>query len=154
MASDDERLCVYVCAFHLLLLLFFSFPHICTYIHTYSNLQESPRKQGSCKHNEPGFFSIHTYTHFQDIGAIGMVNKDGAEVRKERIEHVTKRVLQWLNENKEGEITLSKALAELEAETGNTRERLREYLKNGYDRARFDIDWTNDKIKSICKVTS
>jgi len=82
-----------------------------------------------------------------------MVRRDGAEVRRERIAFVTKRVLGWLNE-KNGEIRLSKALAQLEAETGNRRERLREYLKNGEDRERFVIDQEDDKIKSIVKADS
>ena len=82
-----------------------------------------------------------------------MVRRDGAEVRWERIEYVTKRVLGWLNENN-GEIRLSKALAQLEAETGNRRERLMEYLQNGHDRERFIIDKENDKIRSMKKADS
>jgi len=82
-----------------------------------------------------------------------MVRRDGAEVRRERIEFVTKRVLGWLNE-KNGEIRLSKALAQLEAETGNRRERLMEYLQNGHDRERFVVDKENDKIRPIKKADS
>lgn len=77
-----------------------------------------------------------------------MVGRDGAEVRRERIKQVTKCVLGWLHKNKNGEIILLKALAELEAEKGNTRRRLMEYLKNGHDRNCFIIDEENDKIKS------
>ena len=83
-----------------------------------------------------------------------MVRRDGAEVRRERIEYVTRRIVSWLNESKNGELELSKALAELEAETGNTRQRLTEYLQNGHDRGRFIIDKENDKIRSIKKADS
>ena len=83
-----------------------------------------------------------------------MVRRDGAEVRRERIGYVTKRVLSWLHESGSGEIKLSKILAQLEAETGNRRERLMEYLQNGHDRERFIIDKENDKISSVKKADS
>ena len=78
-----------------------------------------------------------------------MVGRDGAEVRRERIKQVTKCVLGWLHKAENGEITLSRTLAELEAETGNTRRRLMEYLQNGHDRKCFIIDEENDRVKSV-----
>lgn len=83
-----------------------------------------------------------------------MVRRDGAEIRRERIEYVTKSVLSWLHESGSGEIRLSKILAQLEADTGNRRERLMEYLQNGHDRERFIIDKENDKIRQIAWVDS
>ena len=83
-----------------------------------------------------------------------MVRRDGAEIRRERIEYVTKSVLSLLHESGSDEIILSKILAQLEAETGNRRERLMEYLQNGHDRERFIIDKENDKIKKIAWADS
>jgi len=75
-----------------------------------------------------------------------MVRRDGAEIRRERIQKVTKRVLSLLHEH--GEISLSKTIALLQYEFGLTKERLKEYLKIGQDTGHFVIDTENDEIKN------
>ena len=59
-----------------------------------------------------------------------MVRRDGAEVRKERIQKIIKFVMSKLNKNK-GEIPLSKTLALLKYEYGLRIEKLMEYLEIG-----------------------
>ena len=74
-----------------------------------------------------------------------MVRRDGAEVRRERIQQMTSRVLSLLH--KHGEIPLSKTLAALEYEFGLTKPKLMEYLKISEDTGHFAIDIEKDKIK-------
>ena len=81
-----------------------------------------------------------------------MVRRDGAEVRRERIQQITSRVLSLLH--KHGEIRLKKTLATLEYETGLKRETLIEYLKTGEDTDHFTLDFENDKIKKIAEADS
>jgi hypothetical protein len=77
-----------------------------------------------------------------------MVSRDGAQIRKERIQEITKRVLSYLCK-KDGEVPLSKTLAFLEYDIGLRREKFVEYLNIGSDVGRFVIDKENDKIKMI-----
>jgi len=91
---------------------------------------------------------MHTYIHTLALRErMVMVRKDGAEVRKERIQQITKNVLSLLHEH--GELSLSKALAILEYETGLTKEKLTEYLAIGADTEHFVINVENDKITKI-----
>jgi len=76
-----------------------------------------------------------------------MVRIDGAEIRKERIQQVTKRVLSLLHEH--GEISLSKTIALLQYESGLTTEKLMEYLKIGEATGHFIIDVENDKARAL-----
>lgn len=57
-----------------------------------------------------------------------MVRRDGAEVRKERIQQITKHVLSLLHKN-DGEIPLSKTIALLQYEFGLRRATVMEYSK-------------------------
>ena len=75
-----------------------------------------------------------------------MVRRDGAEIRRERIQKVTRRVLSLLHEH--GEISLSKTIALLQYEFGLTKERLMEYLKIGEDTGHFVVDTENNEIKN------
>lgn len=75
-----------------------------------------------------------------------MVRRDGAEVRKERIQQITKHVLSLLHKNN-GEIPLSKIIALLQYEFGLRRATVMEYLKIGEDTMHFIVDVENDKIK-------
>jgi len=77
-----------------------------------------------------------------------MVSRDGAQIRKERIQEITKRVLSYLYK-KDGEIPLSKTLALLEYDIGLRREKIVQYLNIGADVGRFVIDKEKDKIKMI-----
>ena len=74
-----------------------------------------------------------------------MVRRDGAEVRKERIEKIARAIQAALHSEKE--LQLSKTLAALEYETGLTEESVREYVKLIERLGQITIDWENDKIK-------
>jgi len=73
-----------------------------------------------------------------------MVRRDGAEIRKERIQEIIKRVMSLLYDKEE--IELDSTVAMLEYETGLRPEKILEYLKVGEKLKRFEIDMDNDKI--------
>jgi len=77
-----------------------------------------------------------------------MVSRDGAAIRRGRIQHATKQVLSTLQRNN-GVISLSRTLAVLQYEIGLTRDKLMEYLTIAADAEFFVIDVENDKIKSV-----
>jgi len=76
-----------------------------------------------------------------------MVRRDGAEVRKERIQEIAKRILGLLHKSG-GQILLGRTLSALEYEFGLTKERLMEYLRINEDLSRFVLDVEKDKIRS------
>lgn len=77
-----------------------------------------------------------------------MVRKDGAEVRKERIELIARTTQAALFKNKDsGYIRLSKTVAELMLQTGLTKIKIMEYLVILQGAGQFDIDHNDDKIK-------
>lgn len=76
-----------------------------------------------------------------------MVRRDGAEIRRERIQKITRWILGLLHE--EGEICLSKTLAKLEYEIGPRSATLMEYLKIGETTGHFIVDEENNKIRKI-----
>lgn len=80
-----------------------------------------------------------------------MVRRDGAEIRRERIQKITTRVLKILH-GSDGELSLSRTLSALEYETGLTREKLLEYLGIGADTGHFVVEVENDKI-GIYRIT-
>jgi len=75
--------------------------------------------------------------------------RDGAEVRRQRIQEVMRLTMSLLNQSEKGEIPLSSTIAQLEVETGLTSKRVLEYLKIGEKLKRFEIDTEGDKIKKI-----
>ena len=72
--------------------------------------------------------------------------RDGAEVRRQRIQEVMRIMMSLLNTSEKGEIPLSLTIAQLEYETGLRPEKILEYLKIGEKLKRFEIDTDNDKI--------
>jgi len=76
-----------------------------------------------------------------------MVRRDGAAVRKQRIEEIGRFIMSNLAMNRE--IPLSKTLALLQYKTGLTKEKLMEYIGILQDLERFTIDIEKDKIRSI-----
>ena len=72
--------------------------------------------------------------------------RDGAEVRRRRIQEVMRITMSLLNTSEKGEIPLSLTIAQLEYETGLRPEKILEYLKVGEKLKRFEIDTGNDKI--------
>ena len=75
--------------------------------------------------------------------------RDGAEIRRRRIQEVMRMVMSLLNNSEKGEISLSLTIAQLEYETGLRPEKILEYLKVGERLKRFEIDVENDKIMRI-----
>jgi len=81
-----------------------------------------------------------------------MVRRNGAAVRKERIQEIARLIQRLLY--KHGEISLSKTLATLEYEFGLTKPKLREYLGILEATERFTIDAEGDKIKTLSESDS
>ena len=75
--------------------------------------------------------------------------RDGAEVRRQRIQEVMRITMSLLNTSEKGEIPLSLTIAQLEYETGLRPEKILEYLKIGEKLKRFEIDRNNDKIVKV-----
>jgi metal-responsive CopG/Arc/MetJ family transcriptional regulator len=80
-----------------------------------------------------------------------LVRRDGAEARKERLERIARRIMAKLN--KENEISLSEEIAEIQYESGLTKEKVVEYLQILEKLQRFIIDGDRDRIKRLVKVT-
>jgi len=79
-----------------------------------------------------------------------MVRRDGAEVRRERIQKIAQLIQKELFANKEaGWILLKKTVANLMLETGLTKVKIMEYLEILQIADRFEIDVENDKIKIV-----
>jgi len=73
-----------------------------------------------------------------------MVRRNGAEARKERIQWIARYIQARLH--KEGELSFSKTIVELQYESGLTKERILEYLKIPENLGQFVIDEKLDKI--------
>jgi len=73
-----------------------------------------------------------------------MVRRNGAEARKERIQWIARYIQARLH--KEGEISLSKTIIELQYKSGLTEERILEYLEIPENLGQFAIDKKLDKI--------
>jgi hypothetical protein len=76
-----------------------------------------------------------------------MVRRDGAEVRKERIQEIARLIHRSLQRN--GEICLSKTLSLIQYEFGLTRDKIREYIGILEGLGQFLIETEHDKIKKI-----
>jgi hypothetical protein len=76
-----------------------------------------------------------------------MVRRDGAAIRKERIQEIARLIHRLLHKN--GEISLSKTLAMLQYEFGLTRDKLQEYIGILEGLGQFEIKKKLDKIKKI-----
>lgn len=79
-----------------------------------------------------------------------MVRRDGAEIRKERIQEVARFIQRRLLNEKE--LSLSKTLALLQYEFGLTKEKLMEYLTVLESLGQFVIAKEHDKIKKISEA--
>jgi len=77
-----------------------------------------------------------------------MVRRDGAEVRRERIQKIGRRVIALLHEKGNG-IRLGKTVSRLAYEFGLTKEKIMEYLRILEDLDRFVLDVENDKVLSM-----
>ena len=77
-----------------------------------------------------------------------MVRRDGAEVRKERIQKIGRHVQASLHK-KDGKIPLGKTVSALAYEFGLTKEKIIEYLKILEDLDRFVLDFEKDRICNV-----
>jgi len=75
--------------------------------------------------------------------------RDGAEIRRQRIQEVMRITMSLLNNSEKGEIPLSLTIAQLEYDTGLRPEKILEYLRVAEKLKRFEIDIENDKITKI-----
>ena len=76
-----------------------------------------------------------------------MVRRDGAEIKRERIQQIARLIQRSLLNNKE--LSLSKTIATLEYEIGLRPERIMEYLTVLEKIGQFTIDNEGDKSKKI-----
>jgi hypothetical protein len=76
-----------------------------------------------------------------------MVRRDGAEIRKERIQEVVRRVVSLLHNQEE--INLDSTIALLQYEMGLTSEKILEYLKIGDQLKRFELDTDKNQIRKL-----
>ena len=76
-----------------------------------------------------------------------MVRRDGAAIRKERIQEIARKIQSILH--KQSEISLSKTVATLQYEFGLTREKIMEYLRLLEALGQFTLDIEGDKIRKI-----
>ena len=79
-----------------------------------------------------------------------MVRRNGAEVRKERLQDISCEIQSLLVDNKE--LLLSKIIAEIQYKYGLTKEKTIEYLKIISNVERFTLDIENNKIKKFIDV--
>jgi DNA-binding IclR family transcriptional regulator len=76
-----------------------------------------------------------------------MPRKDGAAIRKERIQEIAVSILKALS--RENPLSLSKTLAALQYSTGLTKSKLSEYLDIMVQNGQFSIDVEKDQIKKV-----
>lgn len=76
-----------------------------------------------------------------------MVKRDGAEIRKERIQEIVRKVVSLLHN--EEEILVDSTVAILQYETGLRPDKIMEYLEIGDQLKRFELDKDKNKIKKI-----
>ena len=81
-----------------------------------------------------------------------MVKRDGAAIRKERIQEIAKTIQSLLH--KQTEISLSKTVAILQYEFGLTKEKIMEYLRILEALGQFTLDIERDKIRKIMESDS
>jgi len=98
-----------------------------------------------------GFFwkrpSIHTHTHTPEE-RVSMVRRDGAEVRKERIQEIARSIHSLLVKSN-GELSLKQTMAKLEYETGLTPEKISEYVSILENMGQFIVDKERAVIQKI-----
>lgn len=81
-----------------------------------------------------------------------MVRRDGAAIRKERIQEIARFIQRSLLNHRE--LSLSKTLATLQYEFGLRSEKTMEYLNILEDLGQFTLDSEGDKIKKISERDS
>lgn len=74
-----------------------------------------------------------------------MVRRDGAEIRKERMQEIARTVQSLLM--KHGKLSFSKTVATFQYETGLTKQKIIEYLEIMEGLGHFVLDKEGDKIR-------
>ena len=77
-----------------------------------------------------------------------MVRRDGAEVRKERIQEIARSIHSLLVKSN-GELSLKQTMAKLEYETGLTPEKISEYVSILENMGQFIVDKERAVIQKI-----
>jgi len=125
---------------------FFFAPNTHIHIHTHIHTKHTPSlKENKLSGGEAGSSAsliIHT-----PLKVIFMVRRDGAEIRKERIQEVIRRVVALLYNH--DEIELESTIAMLQYEMGLRPDKIMEYLKIGDQLKRFELDIDQNKIRKI-----
>jgi len=117
------------------------YAHIHTHSHTYTHHHDLQR---SIQFEEgPQYTHIHTPKE-----RMNMVRRDGAEVRKERIQEIARIIQASLLKNSGG-LSLKQTVATLQCETGLTSEKIMEYLVVLENLGRFTLDKEHDTVKKI-----
>jgi len=116
-----------------------------TLIH-HTNRYKFKKEIGFWKHRRAAASSQYAHTHTHTEFFI-MVRRDGAEIKRERIQQIARTIQRSLLNNKE--LSLSKTVATLEYEIGLRSERIMEYLTVLEKIGQFTIDNEGDKIKKI-----
>lgn len=79
-----------------------------------------------------------------------MVRRDGAAIRKERMQEIARHIHRLLE--KHNQISLTKTIAGLQYGYGLTKEKIIEYLQILADLGHFLLDKEHDKIQKITEV--
>jgi hypothetical protein len=79
---------------------------------------------------------------------MSMVRRDGAEVRKERIQEIGRIIHASLLRNS-GKLRFTQILAQLQYETGLTPEKIMEYLSILENLGQFTVDKEQDTVRKI-----
>jgi hypothetical protein len=79
---------------------------------------------------------------------MNMVRRDGAAVRKERIQEIARIIQASLLKNSGG-LSLKQTVATLQYETGLTSEKIMEYMVVLENLGRFTLDKEHDTVKKI-----
>lgn len=90
---------------------------------------------------------MHTYSHTPEE-RMSMVRRDGAAVRKERIQEIARIIQASLLKNSGG-LSLKQTVATLQYEIGLTSEKIMEYLVVLENLGRFTLDKEHDAVKKI-----
>lgn len=80
-----------------------------------------------------------------------MARRDGAEVRRQRIQEIGRLIVSKLHNH--SEVSLSKTMAALQYEFGLTRDKLMEYLNILAELGRFTLEKEKDKIRKVTEKT-
>jgi len=140
-----------VCVLFLPLLFFFSSLSN-TYTHTYTlayplHLHISRDRQNLTL-GQINFTLAFQYTHIHTLSErLVMVKRDGAAIRRERMEEIARTIQRNLHNH--GEIPLRQNVALFAYKLGLTKPKVTEYLRILEELGQFVLDFEGDKIRKV-----